>query len=301
MTTAGGVDGQVLAGEGRLVAYANFVKVAHTVFSLPFAFVGVAAASRVHPVSLRTLLLVVVAFGTARFAAMGFNRIADRELDGLNPRTAGRELPARRMALTEAWALVVVTSGMFVAAAALLNPLCLVLSPIALAWVTVYSYSKRFTALSHLWLGVGMAISPVGGYLAVTGSWSTPWWLIMLLALVVTCWGGGFDVLYSLQDERFDREHGLRSVTVALGADAAIVAARILHGVAAIALVAFGVAAGFHAWYFGGVVIAIGLLIWEHRLVRPGDYSRLDAAFFSMNGIISAAVAAGAIADVMLR
>ena len=301
MTSAGGVDGQVLAGEGRLVAYANFVKVAHTVFSLPFAFVGVAAASRVRPVTLRTLLLVVAAFGTARFAAMGFNRIADRELDELNPRTAGRELPARRMSLIEAWALVVAMSVMFVAAAALLNPLCLLLSPVALAWITAYSYSKRFTALSHLWLGVGMAISPVGGYLAVTGQWSTPWWLILFLALVVTCWGGGFDVIYSLQDERFDREHGLRSVTVALGPARAIAVARFLHGIATAALVLFGVAAGFHAWYFAGVLVAIWLLVWEHRLVRLGDYSRLDAAFFSMNGIISAVVAVGAVADVMLR
>ena len=252
-TAAAGVDGQVLAGGGRLAAYANFVKVAHTVFSLPFAFVGVAAASHVRPVTVRTVLLVI---GMA---------------------------------------------GLFVLAAALLNPLCLALSPVALAWVSVYSYSKRFTSLSHLWLGVGMAIAPVGGYLAVTGTWSTPWWTIVLLALVVTCWGGGFDVIYSLQDEAFDREHGLRSMTVRLGPAGAIGVARALHAAAAAALVAFGSAAGFGGWYFGGVAVAIALLIWEHRLVRVGDYSRLDAAFFSMNGIISAAVMAGAVADVMLR
>ena len=297
----GGVDGQVLAGEGRLVAYSNFVKVAHTVFSLPFAFVGVAAASFVHPLTLRTVLLVAAAFGTARFTAMGFNRIADRRIDALNPRTAGRELPAQRMTLAEAWALVTVMAVLFVVSAALLNPLCLVLSPVALAWVTVYSYAKRFTALSHLWLGVGMAISPVGGYLAVTGAWSTPWWVILLLALVVTCWGGGFDVLYSLQDESFDREHGLKSLTVALGAPRAIFAARMLHGLAAAALVGFGLAAGFGAWYFVGTLLALGLLVWEHRLVHPGDYSRLDAAFFAMNGIISAAVMAGAVLDAVLR
>jgi 4-hydroxybenzoate polyprenyltransferase len=301
VTAAGGVDGQVLAGEGRLVAYANFVKVAHTVFSLPFAFVGVAAASRVHAVTLRTLLLVVAAFGAARFAAMGFNRIADRRLDALNPRTAGRELPARRLSLAEGWVLVVAMAGLFVAASGLLNPLCLVLSPVALVWITSYSYSKRFTSLSHLWLGIGMAIAPVGGYIAVTGSWSTPWWLILLLALVVVCWGSGFDVLYSLQDEQFDREHGLRSLTVRLGPVRAITAARVLHGAAAVALVAFGLAAGFRAWYFAGVGVAVGLLVWEHRLVRPNDYFRLDAAFFSMNGIISAAVAAGAVADALLR
>jgi len=296
-----GVDGQVLAGGGRLVAYSNFVKVAHTIFSLPFAFVGVAAASFVHPLTLRTVLLVIAAFGTARFTAMGFNRIADRRLDALNPRTSGRELPARRMTLAEAWALVAVMAVLFVMSAALLNPLCLALSPLALAWVTVYSYSKRFTALSHLWLGVGMAISPVGGYLAVTGAWSTPWWVIMLLAAVVTSWGGGFDVLYSLQDEAFDREHGLRSLTVALGAPSAILVARVLHVLAAGALIAFGLAAGFGAWYFVGTAVALGLLVWEHRLVKPGDYRRLDAAFFAMNGIISAVVMAGAVLDAVLR
>ncbi len=298
---ARGVDGQVLAGEGRLVAYSNFVKVAHTVFSLPFAFVGVAAASFVHPLTLRTILLVIAAFGTARFTAMGFNRIADRNLDALNPRTAGRELPARRMTVAEAWVLVVLMAGLFVVSAALLNPLCLALSPVALAWITVYSYSKRFTALSHLWLGLGMAIAPVGGYLAVTGAWSTPWWAILLLALVVTCWGGGFDVLYSLQDEAFDREHGLKSLTVALGARTAILVARALHGLAAGALVAFGLTAGFGAWYFAGAALAVGLLVWEHRLVHPGDYSRLDAAFFAMNGIISGVVMAGAVLDAVLR
>ncbi len=297
----GGVDGQVLAGEGRLVAYSNFVKVAHTVFSLPFAFVGVAAASFVHPLTLRTVLLVIAAFGTARFTAMGFNRIADRRLDALNPRTAGRELPAQRMTLAEAWVLVVVMAVLFVVSAGLLNPLCLALSPVALVWITVYSYSKRFTALSHLWLGVGMAISPVGGYLAVTGAWSSPWWIVLLLALVVTCWGGGFDILYSLQDEGFDREHGLRSLTVALGARGAILVARLLHALAAVALVGFGLAAGFGAWYFAGTAVALGLLVWEHRLVHPGDYSRLDAAFFAMNGIISAVVMAGAVLDAVLR
>jgi len=301
VTAAGGVDGQVLSGGGRLVAYANFVKVAHTVFSLPFAIVGVCAASHERAVTLRTLLLVVAAFGAARFAAMGFNRIADRRLDALNPRTAGRELPARRMSLAEAWVLVTAMSALFVLAAGLLNPLCLALSPVALAWITGYSYSKRFTSLSHLWLGLGMAIAPVGGYLAVTGAWSSPWWMIVLLALVVTCWGGGFDVLYSLQDETFDREHGLRSMTVAIGPSGAIAVARALHVAAGAALLAFGLAAGFGAWYFGGVALAVGLLVWEHRLVHPNDYSKLDAAFFSMNGIISAVVMAGAIADAVLR
>jgi 4-hydroxybenzoate polyprenyltransferase len=296
-----GVDGQVMRGGSRLVAYANFVKVAHTVFALPFTVVGLVTASRVRPLTLRAFLLAVVAFGAARFAAMGFNRIVDARLDAANPRTAGRELPAGRMSLVEAWVLVVLMGAAFVAAAALLNPLCLALSPVALAWTLGYSYSKRFTALSHLWLGLGMAIAPVGGYLAVTGAWMAPWWGLVLLALVVTFWGGGFDTIYSLQDEAFDREQGLRSFTIALGPRRAILAARMLHVGALLALIGFGLVAGYGAWYFAGVALAAALLVWEHRLVVPGDYRRLDAAFFAMNGIISAVVMVGAVADVVLR
>ena len=296
-----GVDGQVLRGGSRLVAYANFVKVAHTVFALPFTVVGLVSASRTHPLSPRVVLLAVVAFGAARFAAMGFNRIADARLDAANPRTVGRELPAGRMTLREAWVLVALMGAMFVAASKLLNPLCFALSPVALAWVLGYSYAKRFTALSHLWLGLGMAIAPVGGYLAVTGAWMTPWWGLGLLAAVVTCWGGGFDVIYSLQDEAFDRAHGLRSLTVALGPARAVLASRGLHVAAVAALAGFGAAAGFGAFFYAGVAMAAGLLVWEHRLVVPGDYRRLDAAFFAMNGVISAVVMAGAVADALLR
>jgi 4-hydroxybenzoate polyprenyltransferase len=296
-----GVDGQVLRGGSRLVAYANFVKVAHTVFALPFTVVGLVSASRVHPLSVRVFLLAVVAFGAARFAAMGFNRIADVRLDAANPRTVGRELPAGRMTLREAWVLVALMGAVFVTAAKLLNPLCFALSPVALAWILGYSYAKRFTALSHLWLGLGMAIAPVGGYLAVTGAWMVPWWGLGLLAAVVTCWGGGFDVIYSLQDEAFDRAHGLRSLTVALGPARAIAAARALHAAAVAALAGFGLVARVGAPYYAGVALAAALLVWEHRLVVPADYRRLDAAFFAMNGIISAVVMAGAVADVLLR
>ena len=295
-----GVDGQVLKGGSRLVAYANFVKVAHTVFALPFTVVGMVTASRQYPMRWPTVVLAVLAFAAARFAAMGFNRIADVRFDAANPRTAGRELPSGRMSLVEAWALVLLMSGVFVGAAALLNPLCLALSPLALAWVTGYSYTKRFTHLSHVWLGIGLAIAPVGGYLAVAGQWSTPGWLLLAIAGAVACWVSGFDILYSLQDEDFDRRQGLRSIPVALGARNAITVARLLHATAVVLLVAFMVGAGF-GWLFGvSLVVAAALLAWEHRLVRPGDYSKLDAAFFTMNGIISGVVALGAIADALL-
>jgi len=298
--TAAGVDGQILRGGGRLAAYANFVKVAHTVFALPFTLVGITTAVvRHYPLRWSTVGLAVVAFGSARFAAMGFNRIADVRWDALNPRTAGRELPSGRMSLREAWGLVLAMAALFVAASALLNPLCLALAPVALAWVFGYSYAKRFTHLSHLWLGWGLAIAPVGGYLAVTGSWSTPWWLLVALAGSVACWVAGFDILYALQDEGFDRDHGLKSMPVLMGARRSIFVARTLHTVAIGALTVFWLGSGF-GWIFGGSIAAAALMLaWEHRLVRVGDYSRLDAAFFTMNGVISAAVALGAIADVL--
>lgn len=292
-----GVDGQVLKGTGRLAAYANFVKVAHTVFGLPFTVVGIVTASRSYPLRWQTVVLAVVAFGSARFAAMGFNRIVDVPFDTLNPRTAGRELPSGRMSRREAWILVALMSALFVGCAALLNPLCFALSPLALVWVFGYSFSKRFTHLSHLWLGWGLAIAPVGGYLAVAGAWSTPWWLLLVLAGAVACWVGGFDTLYALQDEEFDRQNRLYSLPVLLGSGQAIVVARTLHLIAIVLLVTFGAAAGYGLGFAIALIVAAMLLVWEHRLVHVGDYSKLDAAFFTMNGIIAAVVALGALVD----
>ncbi len=295
-----GVDGQVLKGAGRLAAYANFVKVAHTIFALPFTVVGIVTASRHYPVHARSVGLAVLAFGAARFAGMGFNRIVDVRYDALNPRTAGRELPAGRMSLLEAWVLVALMGGLFIVASAMLNPLCFALSPVALAWVAGYSFTKRFTHLSHLWLGWGLAIAPVGGYLAIAGEWSTPWWLLVTMAAAVACWVGGFDIIYALQDEEFDRSSGLRSIPVLLGTSNAILVARLLHLIAIVLFVAFWLGSGF-GWVFGlSVAVAGAILAWEHRLVRPGDYSKLDSAFFTMNGVISAVVALGAIVDSLI-
>ena len=198
------------------------------------------------------------------------------------------------------WILVAVMAGVFLASAAMLNPICLRLSPVALAWVLGYSLTKRFTHLSHLWLGWGLAIAPVGGYLAVAGVWSTPWWFLLLIAGAVACWVAGFDILYALQDESFDRSQGLKSFPVWLGAERAIGVARTLHIIAIVLLVAFARTGGSGPFFGGGVAVAAGLLAWEHRLVRVGDYTRLDTAFFTMNGIISAVVALGALADVLL-
>jgi 4-hydroxybenzoate polyprenyltransferase len=279
---------QTFSGPSRLARYASFVKLPHTVFALPFALVGVTLASYVAPVSLRGVALVVLAFTAARFAAMGFNRIADRAIDARNPRTRARELPAGAIGLREAVVAVAVASAVFVLSAGLLNRLCLLLSPVALAWVFFYSYTKRFTRWSHLVLGLGLGIAPVGGYLAVTGRWAQPWWMLCALALAVMTWVGGFDVLYALQDEAFDRREGLHSLPVAVGAPAAVAIARALHlaTVVLLALVGLATPAG-GLWYFAGVAVAAALLIYEHTLVRADDLSRLDAAFFTMNGIIS--------------
>lgn len=285
-----GVDGQTFAGESLLVRYVNFVKLPHTVFALPFALVGVVYASFGAAVTARAAVLVLVAFTAARFAAMGFNRIVDREVDALNPRTAARELPAGRLSLGAAAAAVAVAAAVFVASAYLLNPLCFALSPLALAWILGYSYTKRWTHWSHLWLGASLAMAPAGGYLAVTGAWSEPWWTLPVIGVAVLTWVAGFDVFYALQDEAFDRAHGVKSAVVRLGRSRAILVARVLHGVTLAALVAFGLGTEFGAWYYTGVAVAAGILAYEHRLVQPDDLSRVDAAFFQMNGVMSVVV-----------
>jgi 4-hydroxybenzoate polyprenyltransferase len=290
-------EGQTFDGGSLLVRYVNLVKLPHTLFALPFALLGVLAASRVTTVGARVVGLVVVAFSAARWAAMGFNRIADRTYDALNPRTKNRELPRGALTPGQAWASVIVAGLLFVAASALLNPLCLVLSPVALAWVLTYSLSKRFTWWPHLWLGMSLAIAPVGGYLAVTGRWSEPPWLLFAITGAVASWVAGFDIFYALPDAGFDRDHDLRSAVVRLGERRAILLAKLLHGVTIPALALFGYGAGSGTWYFVGLGIAAIILAYEHRLVRPGDLSRLDAAFFTMNGVMSVTVFAFALID----
>lgn len=293
-------DFQTLAGESVLVRYANFVKLAHTLFALPFALTGVVAASFVAPVTWRTGALVVVAFTAARWVAMGFNRIADREFDAQNPRNRLRELPQGKLTLREAWASVLVAAVVFLAASWAINPLCGWLSPVALAWVLAYSLMKRVTFWPHLWLGLSLAIAPVGGYLAVTGRWSEPWWVLVAITVAVMTWVAGFDIFYALPDEGFDRRLGLRSAVVRLGVPRAILVAKLLHGVTIPALALFGWGAGFGAWYAAGVVAAAAILVYEHSLVRADDLSRLDAAFFTMNAVMSVTVCGFAVVDRMV-
>jgi 4-hydroxybenzoate polyprenyltransferase len=285
-------EGQTFAGGSRLATYASFVKLPHTVFALPFALVGVIIASYGNPVTWRVLGWTVLAFTAARFAAMGFNRIVDREYDARNPRTQMRELPRGALSVREAWIAVLIASAVFVVASGALNRLCLVLSPIALAWVCFYSFTKRFTRFAHLALGLGMSIAPVGGYLAVTGRWSEPWWLLCVLATAVVTWGAGFDVLYALPDIAFDRAQGLHSIPAALGERGAIAVSRGLHAMTLLSLALVGVGAFrgdsiASVLYWAGVLVVAALLLYEHSLVKPDDLSKLDAAFFTMNGVIS--------------
>jgi 4-hydroxybenzoate polyprenyltransferase len=287
-----GREGQTFAGRSKLSTYASFVKLPHTVFAMPFSLIGVTLASYRHPVTLRIIGWTVLAFTAARFAAMGFNRIVDRDFDAKNPRTQMREIPRGALSVREAWLSVAIASALFILAASRLNPLCLALSPIALAWVFFYSYTKRFTRFAHLALGLGMSIAPVGGYLAVTGQWSDPWWMLCVLATTVVTWGAGFDVLYALPDIAFDREHGLHSIPVAFGERGAIAISRGLHGVTVLCLAlvgraAFAAGSATGMLYWAGVLVAASLLLYEHSLVKEGDLSKLDAAFFTMNGVIS--------------
>lgn len=297
MTASRAHEPQTWTGTAPWIAYSNLVRLPHTLFALPFAFVGAAFASYRHPITAAHVLWIVVAFTAARFAAMAFNRVIDREYDAANPRTRAREIPAGRIAPGAAKAAVAVASAVFIFAAGMLNPLCLALSPVALAWLLLYSYAKRFTTWTHLALGIADGIAPAGAYLAVSGRLDAAAAVVLLL-LGVGLWVAGFDVLYALQDVEFDRRAGLHSIPARWGERAAVGSARAYQGLAVLALLAAGFAfpeAG--GLYYAGVAVTAALLVYEHRLVRPGDLSRLNTAFFTVNAVLSGVFAAFVIAD----
>ena len=281
-------EGQHITGGGRLVDYSNLVKLPHTLFAMPFALVGATLASYRYAVTLKQVLLILTAFAAARFAAMGFNRIADRAIDAKNPRTRMREIPAGKLSVRQATTSVVVASVAFILCAALLNRICLILAPFALGWVFFYSYTKRFTRWAHLVLGFALAIAPVGAYLAVAGHWSRPPGALLALAGAVLCWVAGFDILYSLQDIDFDRGEGLHSVPAALGPTGALAVSRVLHLLSAAMFAALGfMLPQLGTLYLFGVAVIAVMLVYEQSLVRADDFSRIDAAFFNVNGAIS--------------
>jgi 4-hydroxybenzoate polyprenyltransferase len=256
----------------------------HTVFALPFAVMSLVTATGPEWPTVRVWLWVVAAMVSARTAAMTFNRLADHRIDAQNPRTSGRALPAGRLSRRFAWGVTAVSATLFLLAAAMLNRLCLALAPPTLAVLLGYSYAKRFTSASHLWLGLALGIAPVGAWIAVTGTLD---WPPVVLGAAVMVWVAGFDIIYSLQDESFDRDRGLRSLPASLGGSRALLMARLLHLAALLGFVGFAIAAG-GGWIRMAAVAAAGaLLVWQHRLVSPRDLRAVDAAFFTANGMLS--------------
>jgi 4-hydroxybenzoate polyprenyltransferase len=259
----------------------------HSVFALPFALMSLITAAGDGWPAPRVWLWVVIAMIGARTAAMSFNRLADHRIDAVNPRTHDRSLPAGRLSRRFAWWVTIISAVVFIVAAAQLNRLCLVLAPPTLAVLLGYSYAKRITAAAHLWLGFGLGIAPIGAWIAVTGAAAGP---PVVLGAAVMLWVAGFDTIYSLQDEAFDRSHGLRSFPARLGARRSLLVARALHLLALTGFAAFAVAAGGGWLRMAAVGAAALLMFWQHRLVNADDLSAVDAAFFTANGILSVAM-----------
>jgi len=265
----------------RLRTYASFVRFSHTVFALPFALVGALLAARVAPITWTRVGWIVACMVTARSAAMGFNRLADAAYDARNPRTAMREIPQGLLSRRDAALFVVVMSVAFVLCAWRLSTLCAILSPVALAIVFWYSFAKRVTAYAQLFLGLAMAVAPVGGWLAAGGRGGAPepW----LLGLAIGTWVGGFDVLYACQDLDVDRREGLRSIPVRFGVPGSLLISRLMHVVTVVCLAALGWVVPLGPVYAAGVVGVAALLVWEQSLVRADDLSQVKRAF-DMNG-----------------
>lgn len=271
---------------GKTADYLRLIKFSHSVFALPFAFTGALLAAGGIP-DADKVIWITVAMVSARTGAMGINRVIDRKIDALNPRTEMREIPRGVMSAAEATIFTLIAFAVFVFAAYQLNPLCLMLSPLAILIVLIYPYTKRFTSLSHVVLGLALSFAPFGAWVAVRGSIDRE---IFLLSLAVLFWVAGFDIFYALQDVEFDRRHGLFSIPGRLGVRASFLLARAFHLITVGLLLALIPVFHLGVIYLAGVIIASALLLYEHLIVTPADLSRLDTAFFTMNGYISITV-----------
>lgn len=267
-----------------LLTYGRMIKFSHSIFAMPFALASALLASREATMGPAQWALIVLCMVSARSAAMGFNRLVDRGFDAQNPRTAIREIPSGQISVAAARAFIAVSSLVFVAASFALHPLCGYLSPIALAVVCGYSYAKRFTAFVHIWLGVALGLAPIAAWMAVTGTVSPA---AIVLAVAVATWVAGFDILYSLQDEEFDRGAGLHSIPARLGRVGALWVSGGLHVLTIAALAAVPTLVPLNWPYWVGLAVIGGVLGYEHFLVRPNDISKIDKAFFDLNGYVS--------------
>ena len=288
-----------------LKKWGSFVRLSHTVFALPFALAAMAVAARANrgwPGG-RTFGLILTAMVSARTCAMAFNRIVDRKFDALNPRTAERHLPRGKITVAGAWTLCLLSGGALVAASYFLNPLCFYLSPAALLVVCFYSLTKRFTNYTHVFLGVALALAPIGAWLAVAGTRVSFWEIVemIVLAAAVVLWLVGFDIIYSLQDYEFDRAHGLHSLVVAWGPKNALQAAFLAHMLMCGLLLIFGLLCGFRLAYLVGWFFIVGCLVLEHWIARRRSLNWVQTAFFRLNAVVSSVFLIVTVAEVAFR
>jgi len=281
--------------------YLSLIKFSHTIFAMPFAMIGFFLAietkdSFLGNEMLVKFLLVILCMVFARSAAMAFNRYLDRQFDAKNPRTAIREIPAGIISSNSALLFTILMSVLFVVCTFFINRICFFLSPVALAVILGYSYTKRFTPLCHLVLGLGLSLAPIGAYLAVTGEFAL---LPILFSFAVLFWVSGFDIIYALQDEEFDKEHKLYSIPSMLGKVKALRVSEILHVLSAACIIGAGFYGQFGLWYWIGAVVFSGMLIYQHSVVKPTDLSRVNLAFMTANGIASVVFAAFVIFDLL--
>ena len=273
------------------------IKFEHTIFALPFAFVSLLMATKGH-VTGSLIFWVLCAMIGARTGAMGFNRVIDADIDRANPRTRDRAIPAGRISKRFAFLVSIIAFGLLILSAGMLNTTCLLASPLAIAILVGYSYTKRFTSYSHLVLGLAISGAPLGAWLAATGTLS---WSALSLSAAVLCWIAGFDILYSLQDVEFDRKHHLYSIPATFGVTPALWIARFLHFLCFVFLAVIARPLQMGSLYLAGLVIVAGLLFYEHRLVSPRDLSRITTAFFTINGLISMIFLAFVAADILAK
>ncbi len=282
----------------KIKNFGSFVRFSHTIFALPFALTSVALSSYTAPVTWNKILWILLALVGARSAAMGFNRIHDSEIDALNPRTSDREIPQGKITLPQAWIFVSCSGALLVFSAYMLNILCFILSPLALVIVFFYSFTKRFTWLTHLFLGLSLGIAPVGAWIAITGSLSLP---PVILSGAVILWVAGFDIIYATMDVRFDRSLELKSIPSNFGITTALRTSALMHIITVLLLGALYFLFPLDYLYPAGIIFIASLLIYEHSIVSPSDLSRVNKAFFDLNGYVSVAFFVFTLFDVMLE